>query len=155
MRELLRLWRTNSANSYSLVVSNGIGGGAFGAGTVLSVSANPPPSGTAFAQWVGPGLSNPASPNTQLIMPGTNATVTAIYTNLPAPNFTGWQVDNSNNLSLSAQAAPNKLWVLQASVDLAAWTSVSTNPADINGRLQLLIPIDPALPRQFFRLQSP
>jgi len=117
--------------------------------------ANPAPSGTAFAQWVGPGVSSPASANTQLIMPGSNATVTAVYTNLPSPNFTGWQVANGNSLSLSAQAAPNKQWVLQSSADLTIWTSVSTNPADGNGLLQLVIPIDPAMPRQFFRLQSP
>src|SRR5712664_570348 len=75
LRELLRLWRTNSANSYGLIVSNGTGGGAFGAGTVLSISANPALPGTTFAQWEGPGVSNAASPNTQLIMPGSSSLV--------------------------------------------------------------------------------
>src|SRR6266850_2599270 len=37
LRELLRLWRTNAANAYSLTVSNGTGSGSFGAGTILSV----------------------------------------------------------------------------------------------------------------------
>ena len=35
LRQLLRLWRTNSANAYSLSVSNGTGGGSFGAGGIF------------------------------------------------------------------------------------------------------------------------
>jgi hypothetical protein len=58
LRELLRLWRTNAANAYSLTVSNGTGSGSFGAGTILTISANPAPSGKAFAQWIGAGVSN-------------------------------------------------------------------------------------------------
>jgi hypothetical protein len=155
LRELLRLWRTNSANAWSLTVSNGNGSGAFGAGSILSISANPAPSGQAFAQWIGAGVSNAASTTSLFIMPATNTVVTALYTNLPSPNFTGWQTTNGNTLALTATAAPKKLWVLQTSPDLITWTPISTNPADLNGVLQLVVPVNPAAPSQFFRLQSP
>ena len=157
LRELLRLWRTNSANAYSLTVSNGTGSGNFGAGTVLSLSANPPASGRVFSQWVGPGVSNAASPNTLFIMPTSNATVFATYTNLPPPNFTGWQLGGggNNSLTLNAQAAANQAWVLQVSADLIYWMNLSTNVAGVNGLLQLTVPASPTTPKQFFRLMSP
>jgi hypothetical protein len=155
LRELLRLWRTNSANAYSLVVSNGTGSGAFGAGTILSITAGVAPSGKAFAQWAGSGVSNPGSPTSAFIMPANNTVVTAVYTNLPSPNFTGWTTTNGNNLVLSAQAAPSRPWVLQGSGDLINWTNLSTNTADVGGLIQLVVPVDPAMARQFFRLQSP
>jgi len=155
LRELLRLWRTNSANAYTLTVNNGSGGGQFGAGTILSLLASPAPAGTAFAQWTGAGISNSLSPSTLFVMPGAHTTVAAVYTNLPSPSFTAWQLTSPATLSLRAQAAAGLPWVLQASTDLLTWTSVATNSADINGLLNLAVPVDPTNPRQFFRLQSP
>ena len=155
LRQLLRYWRTNSANAYSLTVNNGSGGGQFGAGTILNLTANPAPSGTAFSQWSGTGFSNALSTTTLFVMPGSNTTVSAIYTNLPAPNFVGWQLSNSTNLALSAQAAAGLPWILQSSIDLSSWTTLTTNPAALNGLVNFTVPINPANPRQFFRLQSP
>ena len=44
LQALLRFWRTNAANAYSLIVSNGSGGGNFGAGSILTLTADPAPS---------------------------------------------------------------------------------------------------------------
>jgi hypothetical protein len=156
LQALLRFWRTNAASAYSLIVSNGTGGGNFGAGTILTLTANPAPSGQAFAQWLG-GASSPGSPTTSFIMPGGNVTVVATYTNLPPPalgtlQFTG---TGNTNLTVNATAAPNQFWVLQSSTNLSSWISVVTNQATPAGSWQVTVPIDPALGHQFFRLTSP
>ncbi|HEY6166447.1 MAG TPA: hypothetical protein VI454_00315, partial [Verrucomicrobiae bacterium] len=156
LQQLLRRWRTNAANAYTLTVNNGAGGGAWGAGSVLTLTANPPPSGMAFSQWLGPGVSNATAPSTLFVMPAGDATVTALSTNLPQPNITGWQfVSSSSNFLFSAQAATNSPWVLQSSFDLITWSDLSTNPPDLNGLLQLAIPITPGATQQFYRFRSP
>ncbi len=86
LRELLRFWKINAANAYQLTVTNGSGSGGHGAGTILSLSANPPPSGQVFAQWTGAAVSNAASPTTFFVMPPSNAVVTATYQPAPPPN---------------------------------------------------------------------
>src|SRR6185503_6194006 len=83
LRQLLRLWRTNSANAYSLTVSNGSGGGNWGAGSILSLTANAAPSGQLFSHWTGAGISNAAAPTTSFTMPGASTTVAAVFTNVP------------------------------------------------------------------------
>ena len=87
LRKLLQLWRTNAANAYSLTVSNGSAGGNWGAGSVLTLTANAALPGTAFSQWTGPGVSNTALTTTTFIMPATNVSIAAVFTNLPAPQF--------------------------------------------------------------------
>jgi hypothetical protein len=155
LRQLLRLWRTNSANSYSLVVSNGSGGGNFGAGSILTLTANSAPSGNVFSHWTGSGVANPGAPVTAFVMPTNSLTVTAVFTNLPSPNFTGYVLSTSNTLSLTAQAAANQPWVLEGSLNLVNWFSVATNPASAAGLLQFSIPITNGPPQEFFRLRSP
>jgi hypothetical protein len=156
LHQLLRLWRTNSANAYTLTVNNGSNSGNFGAGSILTLAADPAPSGKIFSGWVGSaGISNSASPITLFTMPTTNATVTAIYSDLPAPVFTNCNVIGGTNISLAAQAYANQPWILQSSTDLLHWVAVGTNSSSSN-QLQLVVPIDQsAVPRQFFRLQSP
>jgi hypothetical protein len=156
LRQVLRLWRTNAANSYTLTVNNGSGGGNFGAGSILSITANPAPSGKVFANWTGTGVGAPSSITSSFIMPTNNTTVTAMYSNLPPPNFTAWQVSGAgSNLTLSASAFANQSWILQASADLTNWVNIATNSASGAGTLQFPIPVDPAVSSQFYRLVSP
>jgi hypothetical protein len=157
LRQLLRLWKTNSANSYTLTVSNGSGGGNFGAGSIISLAANPAPSGQFFAGWMGAaGISNTLAATTSFTMPATNATITAVYSNLPPPIFTTCSVTNGTNLSVAAQAFANQAWVLQSSTDLQNWSDVVTNYSDSNQLFQVGVPVDAvSFPRQFFRLRSP
>jgi hypothetical protein len=156
LQALLRLWRTNAANAYSLTVSNGAGGGNFGAGSIVTLTAHPAPSGQIFSQWLG-GVASPGLPTTSFIMPAGNATVTATYSNLPQPSITGWQFTGAGNtnLTLIAITAANQLWILQSSTNLTSWINVVTNPATAGGSWQATIPVDPALSHQFFRLTSP
>src|SRR5262249_50051512 len=118
LRQLLRYWRTNAANAYSLTVNNGSTSGSFRAGSILSLSAMPSRSAMSFAHWTGSAVSNASSPSTLFPMPANNATVTAVYSNLPPPVLTGFQVVSSSNYLIMATAFPNQPWVLQASTDL-------------------------------------
>jgi len=89
-------------------------------------------------------------------MPATNATVTVVYSNLPAPVITNYSIIGGTNLSLAAQAYPNLAWVLQSSTDLFNWTDIVTNTSASNQVLQTGAPLNPvAMPKQFFRLRSP
>ena len=138
-----------------LVISNSTGGGTFGAGTILTLSADPAPSGQIFSQWLGTGVSNPVSPTTLFVMPAANATVTAIYNSLPAPSITGWSLTNGTSLSIAVQTYPNQQWILQGSTNLTDWIGLGTNGSDSSGLLQLQVPIDPVVPERFFRLSAP
>jgi hypothetical protein len=154
LRQLLRQWRTNAANSYTLTVSNGTGAGNFGAGSIVALTANAAPSGKLFAGWTG-GVSNAAATTTTFIMPTNAATVTAVFTNLPAPQFSGSQFSGGTNLVFTCAAAANQPWVLQSSTDLVAWVSVSTNFASPGGGLTFSNLFNVAVPRSFFRVKSP
>jgi hypothetical protein len=156
LRQLLRFWRTNSANAYSLVVSNGTGSGSFGAGSVLNVTANSAPSGKFFAGWSGAGVLNLLAASTSVTMPTNDLTVTALYAQLPAPVFNSVQmIAVTSNLLIKAQAFTNQLWILQASPDLNTWIDIGTNTSDATGFIQFMPTLDPAQSRQFYRLRSP
>ena len=154
LQKLLRLWRTNAVNAYSLTVSNGLGGGSFGAGAIVPVSAAPPPSGKVFSQWSGAGISNAFAPTTFFTMPASSTTVAAVYATLPQPAITGWQPNGGGSFTLNAQAYPNQPWVLQASTNLVNWSNLSTNISTPLGTLSINIPVSPAVPQQFFRFAS-
>ena len=155
LRQLLRFWRTNSANAYSLTVSNGAGGGNFGAGTILALTANATPSGKVFAGWQGLGISNAAAPTSLFIMPTNNATVAAVFTNLPTPVFGNFQFSaGATNSTLSAQALANQSWILQRSTDLVTWLDLTTNNSDGLGQVSFTI-TNISTPQNFFRIRSP
>jgi List-Bact-rpt repeat protein/hydrazine synthase alpha subunit-like protein len=155
LRQLLRLWKTNSANAYTLSVTNGNSGGSYGAGSIITLAANPAPTGKAFVTWMGSaGVSNAAAMTTSFIMPATNAALTAVYTNLPAPVFTNYSMIGGTNISLSAQAYANQSWILQSSTDLLNWVNISTNSSASNQLYQVGVPVN-GTTRQFFRLISP
>ncbi len=155
LQELLRFWRTNSANGYTLTVSNGTGSGVYGAGSILMLTASPAPPGTVFAGWIGSGISNATSPTTSFTMPGSAAIATATFTNLPAPFINQWQITSGTNFALKASASPNRPWVLESSYDLNSWFSILTNTADSSGLLQMSFPISGQAGKQFFRLRAP
>jgi hypothetical protein len=70
---------TNSNNKYNLTVVNGSGTGAYTAGTVVTITANNPPSGDVFQDWTGATVANPNNASTTLTMPAATTTVTANY----------------------------------------------------------------------------
>jgi uncharacterized repeat protein (TIGR02543 family) len=150
------LWRTNSANAYSLTVSNGTGSGYFGAGSILNISANPAPSGYFFAGWSGFGVQNATASAAAPTMPTNDVTVAALYVPLPPPAFTFVKMlTATTNLLIKAQAFTNQVWILQASPDLYSWVDIATNTSDFTGFIQFIPHVNPAQSRQFYRLRSP
>jgi hypothetical protein len=155
LRQLLRFWRTNSASAYSLTVSNGGGGGNFGAGSVLTLTANATPSGKIFAGWSGAGVSNAALTTTLFIMPTNSTSVTAVFTNLPPPLFGNFQFAvGASRLTLSAQALANQPWILQGSTNLANWQDLVTNYSSAGGLVHFTNNISGAA-QKFYRIRSP
>ena len=154
LQKLLQFWKTNSASAYTLIVSNGSGGGNFGAGSILALTANVAPSGKVFVGWSG-AVSNATSVTTLFIMPTNSATVTALFTNLPPPVFSNFQFTlGASNLTLAASALPNQLWILQSSADLLTWQDMATNVSTGGGLVQFTNAIGNA-PQKFYRLKSP
>jgi len=68
--------------NYVLTVSNGTGSGAYPQGAIVSVSADPAPSGKAFAIWTGDVsyLADQSQADTTLTMPDGEVSITAAYT---------------------------------------------------------------------------
>jgi hypothetical protein len=155
LRQLLRFWRTNAASSYQLVVSNSAGSGNFGAGSILTLTADPAPPGQVFLHWLGTGVLNPNSSTTGFTMPAADATVTATYTPLPPAAITNWSFSTVSNLTVSAQGYPNLQWVIQGSTNLFNWSDLETNTSDNSGQLLFQLPIDATAPQKFFRVRSP
>ncbi len=71
-----------AAPLYTLTVFNGLGSGSYASGEVVSVAADYPGSNQVFLSWTGniAGMANPAAPNTTVTILGSDATVTATYT---------------------------------------------------------------------------
>ena len=158
LRQLLRLWRTNAANAYTLTVNHGAGGGNFGAGSILALSAGPAPSGQLFSQWTGAGISNAAAAATFFVMPPNNTAVTAVFTNMPAPVIANVHVlgggGGGGSVVINSTAYASQPWVLQSCTNLVNWINVATNPADAFGSLQFTNSAG-AGSQQYFRVKSP
>jgi hypothetical protein len=77
---------TGSAESiYTLTVTSGTGGGTYVAGKVVTITANPAPTGKIFDKWIATSgtLTDASKASTAFTMPGSNATVTATYKDAP------------------------------------------------------------------------
>jgi hypothetical protein len=157
LRQLLRLWRTNAVNAYSLTVSNGSGEGKWGAGSILTLSANPAPPGTTFSHWTGAGVSNAALATTFFVMPAMDTTVTAIYSNVPPIHVNALSGPSSNTFTISAVGIPGLTYSVLASTNLgdaSSWVFVGTVTAAPDGAVTL--PITTTTPWQrFFQLRYP
>ena len=153
LRQLLRFWKTNSANAYSLTVSNGSGGGNFGAGSILTLTAGAAPSGKYFAGWNGAPVANPSSTTTTFIMPTNNVTVAAQFANFSPPVVGQLQLTVAG-LQITAAAAANQPWVMQSSTNLVNWQNDATNFSSAGGVLQFTNGINNT-PQEFFRIKSP
>ena len=67
-----------SGGGYLLIVNNGIGDGKYLNGATVNLNATLNPA-KIFVNWTGAIVTNPLSPNTTLIMPANDTTVTANY----------------------------------------------------------------------------
>jgi len=76
------------ADTYTLTVNNGSGDGDYIAGEVVNISADAPPSGQAFDEWVGDtaDVANVNAADTTVTMPYGDVEVTATYADIgPGP----------------------------------------------------------------------
>jgi Divergent InlB B-repeat domain len=95
---------TSGQPAYSLTVNSGSGSGTYAAGTLVTITANPAPSGQTFSNWDGGGggVASPTSSTTTLTMPAANTTVTAKYTSTTAASYTLTVVGGTGSGSYAA-----------------------------------------------------
>jgi len=78
------------ADTYTLTVNSGSGDGDYLAGAVVNISADTPPSGKAFDEWVGDttDVANVNAADTTVTMPSADVEVTATYADIgPGPSI--------------------------------------------------------------------
>ena len=73
---------------YALLVNNGSGSGQYTAGSVVTITANPPDAGQRFSGWTGAAVRDANATTTTLTMPAANASVTATYATITRPTLT-------------------------------------------------------------------
>lgn len=119
-------------STYSLIVVSGTGDGTYQAGTVITITADPPPFGQLFDQWTGGTVTNASNPITTITMPAGSLTLTATYL-VPAPVVFHLVINFGTGDGLY-QAGTNITIVADAPATgkvFAAWTGGSvTNPTN-------------------------
>jgi len=67
--------------AYVLTVNSGSGDGSYASGTIVNISADSPPSGRQFDDWIGDtsNIANVNDSDTTITMPSSNAEITATY----------------------------------------------------------------------------
>jgi hypothetical protein len=113
--------------SYTLTVVNGSGSGTYAAGTVVTITANAPPTGQKFVDWTGAAVQSASSSTTTITMPASNTTVTA---NFAAQLYSLTVVHGSGSgtyaagtiVTITANAAPT-------GQTFADWTGASVQSA--------------------------
>jgi len=121
---------------YTLTVTNGRGSGSYASGTVVTITANPPPSGEVFQDWTGATVTNPDASTTTLTMPASNVTVTATYS-------------GPSTIPFPVTTHP-RLWITQNDLPrLQSWATAS-NPTYVNGMQPMLQTAVSLYQTQFF-----
>ena len=80
----------------TLTVKSGSGSRQYAAGTIVTVTADPPPPGKEFAGWSGDTqiLANPSEATTSATIPSIDVTITATYANVPSGEQPKQQTDH-------------------------------------------------------------
>jgi hypothetical protein len=125
-----------SSTTYTLTVVSGAGSGGYTAGTVVTITADSPPSGDSFAGWTGATVANPNSPTTTLTMPAANTTVAATYS-------------GPSTIPFPVTTHP-RLWITESDLPrLQGWATAS-NPTYANGMQPMLQTAVSLYQTQFF-----
>ena len=97
------LFKNAPADTYTLTVVNGTGGGAYAATTVVPIAAVVP-AGKVFKKWVGDSgaLANPAAASTNATMPAANITVTAVFNHPPVAVDDAYATNENTTLNVPA-----------------------------------------------------
>jgi hypothetical protein len=126
--------------AHALTVVSGSGSGTYAPGTVVTITANAPPAGQAFAMWTGATVANATASSTTLTMPSADTTVTATYTGPTPPPVT---------IPFPVSTHP-RLWVTQNDLPrLQSWATPG-NPIYQQGIVPLLQQAVSIYKTQFF-----
>jgi hypothetical protein len=145
--------RTTDAGAYALKVSNRVGSVTSSNATLIVVGHHGSGGGgtdnvALLAQLLGG--------KTAAKVAATTALKTANVGILPAPLNIGALVRNSDgSVTLNGTAPAGSNCVVQASVDLTAWSGIATNTADINGQWSATDNAAAAHPVRFYRATTP
>lgn len=90
-----------TVQTHTLTVINGTGSGLYAEGDPVSIQGTAPSQDVVFLRWDGDisYIVNPFVENTQVIMPGENITVAAIYVNTLQSNDIGYTMSDLSNQS--------------------------------------------------------
>src|SRR5205085_11142014 len=136
-------------------VAKGKGGGSFGAGSIVTLTADPAPSGKYFTSWTSATVTSQTAVTTTMIMPTNSVTVTAQSADLPSPTISAFQLTTgASNFTLSAEAIANQSWILKTSTNLIDWQIVSTNTSTPAGILLFTNQLNGEVAR-FYSITSP
>ena len=139
---------------YTLVVTNGSGGGSYTNGANVTITASNAPTGIAFANWVvnagNPTIANANTASTTLTMPATNVSVTASCEGL---TITGVGVTNGFGFTITGglDNRTNQVTVY-VSTNLVNWLSL-TNLTLTNNVIYFKDPQWTNQRSSFYRLQ--
>jgi len=87
---------------------------------------------------------------------GATATGTVVVTVKPANVIlSGCEPQPDGNFKLTGRTTPNRIYLMEASTDLAHWTALSTNVADPNGWIQFVDLNATNHPFRFYRTATP
>jgi len=121
------------ADLYSLSVHSGSGGGDHPAGALVSISADPPPSGQAFDSWTGDvgTVADIYDQSTTLIMPSYNCIVTATYVTVPGYYLTV-QKGTGDGTYMSGTIVEIDADAPASGLEFTCWVGDTTGIADVN-----------------------
>jgi hypothetical protein len=87
---------------------------------------------------------------------GATATGTVVVTVKPVNVILGGgEPQPDGNFKMTGRAAPNHIYLIEGSTDLAHWTALSTNVADANGLVQFVDLNATNYPFRFYRTSTP
>ena len=120
-----------STATYALTVNSGSGDGSYAPGVVVSISADPAPSGLGFSQWTGDvaGVANTHSPATTITMPASDAVITATYSTAYTLTVNSGSGDGTY---AAGAAAPVLADPAPSGYVFHQWTGDVTGVADVN-----------------------
>jgi hypothetical protein len=121
------------ASTYTLTVINGTGGGNYEAGTEVVITANTPPDGKVFDQWISTdgSFADAISTPTVFTMPAAAATVTATYKDAATYTLTVTGGTGSGNYTAGTEVVIVANTPADGKV-FDTWTSDSGSFADAN-----------------------
>ena len=139
--------RTTDAGAYYLKVSNRVGSVTSSNATLTVVGHH---TGNDNASILNNLLAGVTSAKPAAV------TAQAVLGTVPAPLNIGALVRNSDgSVTLNGTAPAGSNCVVQASVDLTAWSGIATNTADINGQWSAKDTAAAAHPVRFYRAATP